>query len=169
LSERRHLSSLNDEQIAGEVQRALPWQDGDKVIEKVRVLIADDQPVARKALRVLLATWPELEVVGEAANAQEAIQKATQLRPDIVLMDVRMPGSAQGSTRDLGGIEATKQIKECCPAIQVIVLTMYGTFQKEALEAQADAFLLKGGSAERLIETIHHLRRDALSWEGKTA
>lgn len=139
------------------------------MIRRVRVLIADDQQVARKALRVLLATWPEIEIVGEAANAQEAIQKTLQLRPDIVLMDVRMPGSAQGSTRDLGGIEATRQIKECCPDIQVIVLTMYGTFQKEALEAQADAFLLKGGSAERLIETIHHLWQGILSTEGKTA
>lgn len=139
------------------------------MIRKVRVLIADDQPVARKALRVLLATWPELEVVGEAADAQEAIQKTAQLRPDIVVMDVRMPGSAQGSTKDLGGIEATRQIKESYPDIQVIVLTMYGTFQKEALEAQADAFMLKGGSAERLIETIHRLRRDILSSEGKLA
>lgn len=134
-----------------------------------RVLIADDQPVARKALRVLLATWPELEVVGEAANAQEAVQKAVQLRPDIVLMDVRMPGSAQGPMKERGGIEATKQIKACCPAIQVIVLTMYGTFQKEALEARADAFLLKGGSAERLMETIHRLRRAAPAVEGQDA
>jgi DNA-binding NarL/FixJ family response regulator len=142
--------------------------DGDKVKRKVQVLIADDQPVARKALKVLLATWPELEIVGEAATGQEAIQKTAKLRPDVVLMDVRMPCDALGSARDNGGLEATRQIKKAWPQIQVIVLTMYGTYQKEALEAEADAFLLKGGGAERLIETIHYLQKDNPAQEARS-
>ncbi len=125
---------------------------------KTRVLVVDDQLVARRGLRVLLSTWPDLEVVGEAANAEEAICLTDRLCPDVVLMDIRMPDSSTGSGRDTGGLLATKRIKERWPAVRVIVLTMYGTFQKAASEAQADAFLLKGGSAEALIGTIRRLQ-----------
>ena len=107
---------------------------------------------------MLLSTWPDLEVVGEAANAEEAILQTERLHPDVVLMDIRMPDSSAGSRRDTGGLLATRRIKECWPAVRVIILTMYGTFQKAALEAQADAFLLKGESAEALIGTIRRLQ-----------
>jgi two-component system vancomycin resistance associated response regulator VraR len=165
--QRRHCPQESDRLESFAPQ--LLWQDGDKVKRNVRVLIADDQPIARRALKVLLATWPELEVVGEAATGQEAIQAAAHLRPDVVLMDVRMPSSASGSSHDEAGLEATRQIKKDWPGIKIIVLTMYGIYQKEALEADADAFLLKGGSADRLIETIHHLQKNTPSQEALSA
>ena len=114
--------------------------------ETIRILIADDQKRARKGLRALLATRPELEVVGEAADGEEAVRLAEALHPDVVLMDVRMPG--------LDGIEATRRIKEAHPEIKVIVLTMYRVHQAEAVEAGADAFLLKSGGFERLMGAI---------------
>lgn len=114
--------------------------------ETIRVLIVDDQKRARKGLKALLATQPELEVVGEAADGEEAVRLAEALCPDVVLMDVRMPA--------LDGIEATRRIKKAHPEIKVIVLTMYGTHRTEAIEAGADAFLLKSDGFERLMAAI---------------
>jgi DNA-binding NarL/FixJ family response regulator len=113
----------------------------------VRVLIADDQPRARHSLRSLLATWPEIEVVGEAVDGEEAVRLAEACRPDVVLMDIRMPG--------LDGLAATRIIKDRWPGIRVVVLTMYTDHTADdALEAGADAFQLKGKPAEDLLDAI---------------
>jgi DNA-binding NarL/FixJ family response regulator len=114
---------------------------------QVRVLIADDQPRARHSLRSLLATWPEIEVVGEAVDGEQAVHLVEACRPDVVLMDTRMPG--------INGLAATRIIKERWPEIRVVVLTMYTDYAADdALAAGADAFQLKGKPAEELLEAI---------------
>ena len=114
--------------------------------ENTRVLIVDDQERARRGLKALLATQPGLEVVGEATDGEEAVRLAEALRPDVILMDVRMP--------NMDGIEATRCIKKAHPEIRVIVLTMYDTHRREALEAGADAFVLKSEGFERLMAAV---------------
>lgn len=91
-------------------------------------------------------TWPEIEVVGEAANGQDAVRLVAESRPDVVLMDLEMPV--------LDGVAATRLIKQQWPAVIVIVLTMYPAQQAAALTAGADAFLLKGGTPERLLTAL---------------
>jgi len=114
--------------------------------QPIRVLIADDSARTREGLRVLFATWPEITVVGEAADGQEAMQLVAECRPDVVLMDLHMPV--------LDGVRATRLIKQQWPAVTVIVLTMYAVEQSAALAAGADAFLIKGSAPERLLAAL---------------
>jgi DNA-binding NarL/FixJ family response regulator len=114
--------------------------------QPIRVLIADDSARARSGLRDLLATWPEISVVGEAANGQDALEQVAECRPDAVLMDLHMPV--------LDGVQATRLIKQQWPEIIVIVLTMYTLEQTAALAAGADAFVIKGGTYERLLSAL---------------
>lgn len=114
--------------------------------QRIRVLIADDQQLARRGLIALLAIWPEVEIVGEASNGREAVLLAEQFCPDVVLMDVRMPV--------MDGIAATWFIKHQWPTMRVIVLTLYGNHRGDALGAGADAFLIKGCPTEKLVEAI---------------
>jgi DNA-binding NarL/FixJ family response regulator len=142
--------------------------------QTIRVLIADDRPPARAGLRALLATvhpvtnWAvytepglkplmSIEVVGEASDGQEAVQMVTELHPDVVVMDARMP--------KLDGLEATRQIKEHIPGTRIIILTMYGTHRDEAFAAGADAFLVKGCPPEELLESIENTRQGGKSHE----
>jgi DNA-binding NarL/FixJ family response regulator len=114
--------------------------------QPIRVLIADDSTHARDGLRALLAIQPEVEVVGEAANGEEAVRLIAECQPDVVLMDLHMPV--------LDGIQATRLIKQRWPAITVVVLTMYVVEQSVALAAGADAFMIKGSAPERLLTAI---------------
>jgi DNA-binding NarL/FixJ family response regulator len=114
--------------------------------QPIRVLIADDSVRTREGLRALLATWPQLTVVGEAANGQDAVRQVAECQPDVVLMDLHMPV--------LDGVQATELIKQQWPAVAVIVLTMYAAEQSAALAAGADAFLIKGSAPERLLATL---------------
>jgi DNA-binding NarL/FixJ family response regulator len=113
---------------------------------RIRLLIADDAPRSRHGLRALLATWPEVEVIGEAADGREAVRLLGECQPDVVLMDARMPV--------MDGLEATRLIKSKWPEIRVVVLTMYPAFRTQALAAGADAFLVKGCPAEELLKAI---------------
>lgn len=114
--------------------------------QRIRVLITDDQRPARQGLHALLATCPEIKVIGEAANGQEALRLVAEYRPDVVLMDVRMPV--------MDGITATALIKHQWPSIRVLILTLYGTHRMEALQAGADAFIIKGSPLDELVEAI---------------
>jgi DNA-binding NarL/FixJ family response regulator len=111
-----------------------------------RVLIVDDQPSARTGLKAVLAFYPEILVVGEAGNGQEAVQRVAEQQPHVVVMDLQMPG--------MDGVEATRLIKTRWPAIKVIVLTVQMTRRGEALAAGADTFLLKGNGPEALQNAI---------------
>lgn len=114
--------------------------------ERIQVLIVDDQPRARKSLRALLSTWPVPQKVREAASGKEAVQFVEQGHLDVVLMDICMPG--------MDGLQATRLIKARWPQVKVIVLTLYGEYEAEAMAAGADAFLAKGEPADRLLATL---------------
>ena len=119
-----------------------------------RVLICDDEPRARQALKALLLTREvtchdessSIHVAGEARDGHEAVQLVETVLPEVVVIDACMPG--------MDGLEATRFIKKNWPQVRVIVLTMYPDQRVAALDAGADAFLLKGCLAETLIETI---------------
>ena len=116
----------------------------------IRVLVADDQQMIRAGFRLILSAEPDIEVAGEAADGAEAVTLARQLRPDVVLMDIRMP--------TLDGLEATRQLLAEVPAgvARVIVLTTFDDdeYVFGALHAGASGFLLKNSAPERLIDAI---------------
>ncbi len=114
--------------------------------ERIRVMIADDQGPTRRGLRALLTLYPEVELVGEAADGQEAVRMVRQCWPDVVLMDMQMPV--------LSGVNATKWIKLQWPGVKIVGLTMHGIYEDEAVAAGVDAFLIKGCSAETLLDSI---------------
>ena len=120
--------------------------------QHVKVLIVDDQLRARQSLKALLVTWSLIGETQEAANGLEAIQSIEQGQPDLVLMDVRMPV--------LDGLQATRHIKTHWPQIKVIVLSMYGDYQLDALAAGADAFMTKGESPEDVLDRIARVLYD---------
>jgi DNA-binding NarL/FixJ family response regulator len=113
---------------------------------QTRVLIADDQRPVREGLRCLLALSSEVDVVGEAADGQDAVHLVAERHPDVVLMDIQMP--------EMDGLEATRRIKSQWPGVRVIVLTMYARYQAKAIAAGADVFLLKGCASEALQAAI---------------
>lgn len=114
----------------------------------IRILLVDDQALFREGLRTLLSVWPDLEVVGEANNGQEALDLAPTIRPDVVLMDLRMPV--------LDGVAATRRLLDKMPQIKVIVLTTFDDDDHvfEGLRAGAVGYLLKDVPSEKLVEAI---------------
>lgn len=118
----------------------------------LRIFIADDHPIVRRGLRDLLETEDGIQVVGEASNGLQAVRRAAELQPDLVLMDLVMP--------ELDGIEATRRIKADNPDIQVLVLTSFATDDKvfPAIKAGALGYLIKDTGAEELLEAIHRSR-----------
>jgi CheY-like chemotaxis protein len=114
--------------------------------KKLRILIVDDQQRARRSLMALLATRFQLAETCEAANGMEAVRCVEECKPDIVLMDARMP--------EMDGIEATRIIKTKSKHTPVIVLSIYLEYQEAALAAGADAFISKGDPPERLLEAL---------------
>jgi DNA-binding NarL/FixJ family response regulator len=123
----------------------------------IRVLIVDDQTIVRAGFAALLAAQPDIVVVAEAGDGREAVQLAERHRPDLVLMDIRMPG--------MDGIEATRKIITARPDIRVLVLTTFDVdeYVYEALGVGASGFLLKDATAEDLVSAVRVVARgDAL-------
>ncbi|MER5887092.1 response regulator transcription factor [Streptomyces sp. NPDC001941] len=114
----------------------------------IRVLIVDDQMMVREGFSVLLGAMPDIEVVGEAVNGREAVAQVAALRPDVVLMDIRMP--------ELNGIEATREIVAADGDAKVLVLTTFDLdeYVYQALRAGASGFLLKDASARQLADGV---------------
>jgi DNA-binding NarL/FixJ family response regulator len=114
----------------------------------ITIFLADDHAVVRDGLRALLEVQPDLQVIGDAANGREAVHLVSQLCPDVVLIDIAMPG--------LNGIEATRQIRQVCPETQVIILSMYATVEHifQALQAGARGYLLKEAAGSEVIKAV---------------
>jgi DNA-binding NarL/FixJ family response regulator len=129
----------------------------------IRVVVADDQGMVRSGFSVLLNAQPDIEVIGEAVNGQEAIARAAELRPDVILMDVRMPV--------LDGLHATREITAMPDPPKILVLTTFDLddYVYEALRAGASGFLLKDASANELANAVRLVAAgDALLAPGVT-
>jgi len=117
-------------------------------IKKITVLLADDHRILREGIRSLLEKEPDIEVVAEASEGGEAVAKAQQLSPDLVLMDITMPG--------MNGLEATRQIKALKPGVKVLILTMHESNQyiSQFLRSGASGYVLKDTAAQELVGAI---------------
>jgi DNA-binding NarL/FixJ family response regulator len=129
----------------------------------IRVLVADDQAMVRAGLRLILESQPDIEVVGEAVDGQDALVAARRDRPEVVLMDIRMPR--------LDGLAATRKMIDQNPALRVLVVTTFDADQNvyEALRAGASGFILKDSSPEQLVAAIRLIAAgDALLTPART-
>jgi DNA-binding NarL/FixJ family response regulator len=115
-------------------------------MDTIKILIVDDHKVVCEGLRRMLELEEDIEVVGEASNAKEALSQAESLSPEVVLMDIKMPGT--------DGIELTRQLKERQPSCNVLMLTLYDEYLAQAIEAGAVGYLLKDIKREELIRAI---------------
>ncbi|HEX2054321.1 MAG TPA: response regulator transcription factor, partial [Actinomycetota bacterium] len=117
-------------------------------MEPLRIVIADDHVFFRDGVRTLLEVAPDLELVGEAGTGEEVISLAASLQPDVILMDIQMPG--------MNGIEATRQIVEASPHIRVLMVTMFEEDQSvfTAMRAGARGYLLKGAQYDEMLRAI---------------
>ncbi len=115
---------------------------------RTKVLIADDHAIVREGVRMILAKEPDIEVVGEAEDGRQALDLVEQRRPNVVIMDLSMPG--------MGGIEATKKVKEQHPGVNVLALTMHEdeTYVFQLLRAGASGYVLKRAAARDLVQAV---------------
>ena len=120
---------------------------------KIRILLADDHTLFRQGVKTLLAAESDIEIVGEAANGTEALERAGQFRPDVVLMDIGMPGPSS--------FETTRQIRRSRPETKVLFLTMYDDedYLVEGMEVGASGYVLKDSPAPQLVAAIRDVSR----------
>jgi DNA-binding NarL/FixJ family response regulator len=118
------------------------------MMKKLRILLADDHAMLREGLRILLDSQPAMHVVGEAANGKEVIQKAGELKPDVVVMDLSMP--------ELNGLQATELLRASYPAIRVVVLTAHEdeSYLAQLCKAGAMGYVLKRSAGDELVQAI---------------
>jgi len=129
----------------------------------LRIMLADDHEIVRRGLCALLSAQPDWEVCGEASHGREAVEKALELHPDVVIVDIGMPM--------LNGLEATRQILKADPKIKVLILTLHDSDQvvQEVLNAGARGFLLKSDAARDLVAAVEALRRGKIYFTPKVA
>ncbi|MBM3745096.1 MAG: response regulator transcription factor [Acidobacteria bacterium] len=120
---------------------------------KIRILLADDHTLFRQGIKTLINTEPDMEIAGEAANGGEAIERANELRPDIVLMDIGMPG--------FSSFEATRQIRKNRPETKILFLTMYDDedYLVEGMESGGSGYVLKDSPAPQLLAAVRDVQR----------
>ncbi len=123
------------------------------IMDKIRVFLVDDHLILREGIRLLLSRAPDIEIVGEVGSGEEAVAAAGQVRPDVILMDITMPG--------MSGLEATSQIKQTNPDIKILVLTMHESDQYffKMLDAGVSGYFVKGGSSSELVSAIRSVWR----------
>jgi DNA-binding NarL/FixJ family response regulator len=123
-------------------------------MNKIRILLADDHTILREGIRSLIEDEPDMEVVGEAEDGQSAVKMASQLVPDVVLLDIAMPL--------LNGLEATRQIRHALPNVKVLALTMHDNeeYIREILAAGALGYILKDTAARELLGAIRSVYKD---------
>ena len=126
-------------------------------------MVADDHEVVRKGLVALLQQQPDWQVCGEAGDGRDAVEKAQQLKPDVVILDIGMPS--------LNGLEATRQILKTNPHARILILTLHDSDQvvRDVLNAGARGFLLKSDAARDLVAAVEALRRDKTYFTSKVA
>jgi len=117
-------------------------------LERIRVLLVDDHELFRRGVKSLLTAEPDIEVVGEAHNGREALAKAQELMPDLVLMDISMP--------EINGLEATRRVKQAMPYVKILILTVSDLEQNlfEAIKAGAQGYLLKNVDPDHLLDAV---------------
>lgn len=120
-------------------------------IGNIRILIVDDSEDVRRALKSFISLTGDIDVVGEATNGQEGLVKATELEPDIIIMDERMPG--------LNGLEASRILSKSALSCKVIMLTNYEDFELEAFNCGVKAYLIKGVRLDTLIDCIRRVHQ----------
>ena len=118
-------------------------------MDKITVLVVDDSSAVRDGLQSILGAYPDIGVVGEATDGVDAIAKAEQLHPRVILMDAQMP--------NMDGIEATRHIKERLPNIKILLLTVHIEYVEAAMAAGADGHLLKDSGRQELVQAIREL------------
>ena len=123
-------------------------------MQKTRVLIVDDSPIVREGLCSVIRAHSDIEIVGDAGNGLEAIAKAEELRPNVILMDARMP--------EMGGIEATRHIKNHSPDTKVLLLTAYDDHVNEALTAGVSHYMTKDCRRDDLLNAVRRLGHSSL-------
>ncbi len=121
--------------------------------EPVRIMLADDHAILRTGLRLMLSSVPNLEVVGEATNGKEALEKAEELHPDLVVMDITMP--------EMNGIEAANELKRRHPRTKILMLTMHENEELlfRTIQAGASGYVLKKSADNELLDAIHQVMR----------
>lgn len=135
----------------------------ERVMNAFRILIADDHEVVRRGIRTLLEGHPGWEIIGEAKDGREAVERAKELRPDLVLLDIGMP--------KLNGLDALRQIVGTCPLTRVLVLTMHDSEQvvRDILAVGARGFLLKSDAGHDLVTAVEALQRHRTFFTSKVA
>jgi CheY-like chemotaxis protein len=138
-------------EISAGLKKPLAGQPSlSNVEDKIRVMLVDDHEVVRNGLSTLLGNNPDMEVVGESSDGEEAVRKAREILPDVILMDINMP--------KMNGLEATRRIHAEFPHIRIIILSMYEDHEdaSAALYAGASVFLTKSGSADKLLAAVRN-------------
>ena len=122
-------------------------------METLRILVAEDHPLFRKGMISLLSSVPEFEVVGEAATGEEAVERAADLQPDVILMDLQMP--------EVNGIEATRRILQESPSVRILIVTLFEDDDSVfmALRAGARGYVLKDADEEEMVHAIQAVSR----------
>ncbi|MBI2940385.1 MAG: response regulator transcription factor [Chloroflexi bacterium] len=122
-------------------------------MKKIRILLADDHAIVRAGLRLLLESQPDLEVVGEAADGRETVQRVRELHPDVVVMDIAMP--------DLNGLEATRRIKQDDPQVQILALTMHENerYFFQMIHAGASGYVVKGAPPSDFLQAVRSVHQ----------
>jgi DNA-binding NarL/FixJ family response regulator len=132
-------------------------------VPKIRVLIADDHAIVREGVKALIHMADDMEVVGEAADGREAIERAQALEPDVAVMDIAMPG--------LGGLEATLEIRKLCPRTRILVLSQYDDreYVRRFLKAGVSGYVLKKSAGSDLTAAIRSVHRGGLVLDPEVA